>query len=65
MMDQDYQTMMRMTAALNVYDAMQALRGAKGKQIHQAMSGPTGRILAMLKKEDLLGWRKSNGDWRG
>lgn len=52
--EQDYATMMGMTTADNVYSAVSALRGAKGKAIHGVMSGGTGRILAALKREGLI-----------
>lgn len=48
-LDQDYSTMMQMTALSNIYNAVKGARGATGDAIHKLPSG-TLSILASLRE---------------
>lgn len=47
MLDQDYILIMRMQTLLNVYEAMSAMRGARGDDIHR-LSPHHSKVLASL-----------------
>lgn len=51
--DQDYGTITRMSAVLNVYDTVSKLRRAKGDQIHQ-LSASQLRLIEWLRENRMI-----------